>query len=139
MCGFWGLAYYHLYLVESPITLNRQLGSIFYRILWQIMSIIIAFVMKGRVDLSVVMDPAHNVLIGLLYLGIFSSMISFTAQIVAQKKIPDHIAGLIFLMEAPFAALFGYLIFNETLTSMNLMGAFVILVSVLLVPVWEEK
>lgn len=116
--------------VESPVEFNF-LQNFFVAI----MSLVIAFVMKGRVDLSVVMDPAHNVLIGLLYLGIFSSMISFTAQIVAQKKIPDHIAGLIFLMEAPFAALFGYLIFNETLTSMNLMGAFVILVSVLLVPV----
>jgi len=116
--------------IDSPVEFNF-LQNFFVAI----MSIIIAFVMKGRVDLNVVMDPAHNVLIGLLYLGIFSSMISFTAQIVAQKKIPDHIAGLIFLMEAPFAALFGYLIFNETLTSMNLMGAFVILVSVLLVPV----
>lgn len=100
-----------------------------------IMATLIAFVMKGSVDLSVVMDPGHNVLVGLLYLGIFSSMISFTAQIVAQKKIPDHIAGLIFLMEAPFAALFGFMIFHETLSPMNLIGAGVILVSVILVPV----
>lgn len=116
--------------IESPVEFNF-LQNFFVAI----MSIIIAFVMKGRVDLSVIIDPAHNVLVGLLYLGIFSSMISFTAQIIAQKKIPDHIAGLIFLMEAPFAALFGYLIFNEVLTTMNLFGAFVILVSVLLIPV----
>ena len=61
-------------------------------------------------------------------------MISFTAQIVAQKKIPDHIAGLIFLTEAPFAAMFGFLILNETLNAMNLFGASVILLAVILVP-----
>ena len=31
-------------------------------------------------------------------------------QVVAQKKIPAHIAGLIFLMESPFAALFGFIL-----------------------------
>ena len=116
--------------IQSPVEFNF-LQNFFVAI----MATIIALVMKGSVDLSVIVDPTNNVLIGLLYLGIFSSMISFTAQIVAQKKIPDHIAGLIFLMEAPFAALFGYLMFNEVLTTMNLFGAFVILVSVLLVPV----
>lgn len=116
--------------IDSPVEFNF-LQNFFVAI----MSITIACIMKGRVDFNVIMDPGHNVLIGLLYLGIFSSMISFTAQIVAQKKIPDHIAGLIFLMEAPFAALFGYLMFNERLTTMNLFGAFVILVSVLLIPV----
>lgn len=99
-----------------------------------IMSIVIAFIFKGTIDISVVFDPGHNVLVGLLYLGIFSSMISFTAQIVAQKKIPDHIAGLIFLTEAPFAAMFGFIILHETLNSMNLLGASVILLAVILVP-----
>lgn len=116
--------------IESPVEFNF-LQNFFVAL----MSLVIAFIMKGTVDLSVVMDPAHNVLVGLLYLGIFSSMISFTAQIVAQKKIPDHIAGLIFLMEAPFAAMFGYMVFSETLNSMNLFGAGVIMVSVILVPI----
>lgn len=116
--------------IESPIEFNF-LQNFFVAI----MSVIIAFLMKGRVELSVIFDFRHSVLMGLLYLGIFSSMISFTVQIIAQKKIPDHIAGLIFLMEAPFAALFGHLSFNEGLTTMNLIGASVILISVLLVPV----
>jgi len=116
--------------IDSPVEFNF-LQNFFVAL----MSLAIAFIMKGTVDLSVVMDPAHNVLIGLIYLGIFSSMISFTAQIVAQKKIPDHIAGLIFLLEAPFAAMFGYMVFSETLNSMNLFGAAVIMVSVILVPV----
>lgn len=135
ICAFFG-ALHIIYVgrvanhIESPVEFNF-LQNFFVAL----MSVSIALVMKGRVDLSVVMDPGHNVLIGLLYLGIFSSMISFTAQIVAQKKIPDHIAGLIFLTEAPFAAMFGYIVFNETLNSMNLLGASVIMLAVILVPV----
>ena len=115
--------------IDSPVEFNF-LQNFFVAL----MSTVIAFVFKGTVDISVVFEPGHNVLIGLLYLGIFSSMISFTAQIVAQKKIPDHIAGLIFLTEAPFAAMFGFLILNETLNAMNLFGASVILLAVILVP-----
>lgn len=100
-----------------------------------IMATVIALIAKGLPDMGFVFNPAHNAVLGLLYLGIFSSMISFTAQVVAQKKIPDHIAGLIFLLEAPFATLFGFLIFHETLNTMNLLGASVIMLSVILVPV----
>jgi drug/metabolite transporter (DMT)-like permease len=116
--------------IDSPVEFNF-LQNFFVAL----MSILIAFIMKGRVDLNVVIDPANNVLLGLLFLGIFSSMISFTAQIVAQKKIPVHIAGLIFLMEAPFAAMFGYMVFNETLNAMNLFGAGIIMISVIFVPI----
>lgn len=99
------------------------------------LAIPIAFIFKGPVNLSVIFDPGHNVLVGLLYLGIISSMISFTAQIIAQKKIPDHIAGLIFLTESPFAAFFGFIIFGELLNQMNFVGAVLIILSIVLVPI----
>ncbi|MBC7714465.1 MAG: DMT family transporter [Rhizobacter sp.] len=100
-----------------------------------IMSVPIAFIFKGPVGLSAIFDPATNVLNGFLYLGIISSMISFTAQIVAQKKIPDHIAGLIFLTESPFAAFFAFVVFGEVLNQMNFIGAGLIIISIILVPV----
>lgn len=100
-----------------------------------VLSIPIAFVFAGPVDMSVVVNPQMKVLQGLLFLGILSSMISFTMQIIAQRKIPAHIAGLIFLTESPFAALFGYLVLGEVLNEYNLFGAFLIILSVVLVPV----
>lgn len=95
----------------------------------------IALIFGGNVDWAVVIDPNQNILKGLLYLGIISSMISFTAQVIAQKKIPDHIAGLIFLTESPFAAIAGYFILGETLNSMNLVGAVLIMLAVILIPI----
>ena len=100
-----------------------------------IMAVPIAFIFSGSVDLSIAIDPSKNILKGLIYLGIISSMISFTAQVVAQKKIAPHIAGLIFLMESPFAALAGFLVFGESLNFMNLVGAGLIMRAVVLVPI----
>lgn len=100
-----------------------------------LMAVPIALIFSGSVDLAVAFDPSKNILKGLIYLGIISSMISFTAQVVAQKKIAPHIAGLIFLTESPFAALAGYLVFGESLNSMNLAGAGLIMAAVILVPV----
>jgi drug/metabolite transporter (DMT)-like permease len=116
--------------IESPLEFNF-LQNFFVAVI----AIPIALFYSGTVDLSVIIGPHHNVLMGLLYLGIISSMISFTVQVIAQKKIPAHIAGLVFLMESPFAATFGFLIFGERLNSMNLAGAALIIISVILVPV----
>lgn len=99
------------------------------------MAIPVAVIFKGGVDLRAAFDPSQNALKGLLYLGIISSMVSFTTQVIAQKKIPDHIAGLIFLTESPFAAFFGFWILGEMLNQMNMVGAGLIIVAVVLIPV----
>jgi drug/metabolite transporter (DMT)-like permease len=116
--------------ISSPIEFNF-LQNFFVAVL----SLPIALIFSGVVNLSAVLSPGNKALVGLLYLGVISSMISFTMQVIAQKKIPAHIAGLIFLMESPFAAFFGYVVLHEKLNSMNLMGAGLIILSVLLVPV----
>ncbi|MGZ3807257.1 MAG: DMT family transporter [Bacteriovorax sp.] len=116
--------------IESPVEFNF-LQNVFV----SLFSIVIALLFKGPVDLSPLKDIHSEAVRGLLFLGIMSSMIAFTIQVVAQKKIPAHIAGLIFLLESPFAALFGYFVFRELLSPMNLFGAGLIMLSVLLVPV----
>jgi drug/metabolite transporter (DMT)-like permease len=116
--------------IESAVEFNF-LQNFFVALL----SIPIALIFKGPVKVEVLFAENQFPLLGLLYLGIISSMISFTVQIVAQKKIPDHIAGLVFLTESPFAAFFGFIIFGELLNMMNLFGAGLIILSVLLIPV----
>lgn len=134
VCAFSG-AFHIIYVghvansIESPIEFNF-LQNFFVGLL----SIPIALIVSGPIDIgAAIVHP--SVLKGLLFLSIVSSMISFTIQIVAQRKIPDHIAGLVFLMESPFAALFGFIILGETLNMMNLVGAGLIILSVVLVPV----
>lgn len=112
--------------IDSPVEFNF-LQNFFVGIL----SCLIAFFVKGPIHVT----ATQNVVLGLLFSSIFSSMIAFSIQVIAQKKIPTHIAGLIFLMESPFAAIFGYFIFKEVLSPLNILGAFLIMIAIMLIPV----
>jgi drug/metabolite transporter (DMT)-like permease len=71
---------------------------------------------------------------GFIVISIFSSLIAFSLQVIAQKGIPPHIVSLIFLMESIFAAIFGYIFFNEGLSPMAILGCFLVITSVALIP-----
>ena len=71
---------------------------------------------------------------GFIILALFSSNIAFSIQVYAQKTIPAHVVGLIFLLESLFATLFGYLFLDEPITILNLIGCFLILTSLALIP-----
>lgn len=117
-------------VIDSPIEFNF-LQNFFVAIY----STAIAFFFSGPISLTPLLDIHSEAVKGILFLGIISSMIAFSIQVIAQKKIPSHIAGLIFLMESPFAAIFGYFVFGEVLNALNILGALMIILSVILVPV----
>ena len=72
---------------------------------------------------------------GLIFLSLFSSIGAFSIQVYAQQGLSAHVVSLVFLAEAVFGALFGYIFFGENLSLMAVLGASVVLVSVALVPV----
>lgn len=100
---------------------------------------IIALVIKGPINIFTSLNGKATAVFGILFLGILSSMFAFTVQVIAQRKVKPHIAGLIFLLESPIAAFFGYLVFKESMSVTNIIGACLILISVILVPVLQNK
>lgn len=66
---------------------------------------------------------------GLVVLGIFSSFFAFAFQIYAQKMIPPSTVTLLFLLESPFAALFGFLWLQESLSFIAIIGGLLVLFS----------
>lgn len=104
-----------------------------------LMGLVFAFLISGPISITPLLDFNSEVFKGMFFLSIVSSMIAFSIQVIAQQKIPSHIASLIFLMESPFAAWFGFMIYGEKLNSMNMVGAFFILLSVCLVPVFGRE
>jgi drug/metabolite transporter (DMT)-like permease len=75
-----------------------------------------------------------SALSGILFMGVFSTSIAFFLQGKSQQKIPPHMASLIFLLESPFAAILGYLIFNEIMSQMAIMGCLLVTFTVALLP-----
>jgi drug/metabolite transporter (DMT)-like permease len=80
--------------------------------------------------------------IAILICAVFASALAFLIQTGAQRFIPPARAAVILVLEAPFAAIFGYLMLDERLGTRGLIGAGLILVGVLtaelLTPAKEE-
>jgi drug/metabolite transporter (DMT)-like permease len=66
------------------------------------------------------------------YVGLFSVAIGYTLQGWAQKYAPPTDASLILSLESVFAAFFGYLFLQEVLRPVQLAGAGVILVAIMI-------
>jgi drug/metabolite transporter (DMT)-like permease len=64
-----------------------------------------------------------QVLAGQLYLAIFSSGVAFTLQFWAQRRISPTAAAMVFLLEAPFGAVAGFLVYGERLSVVQGLGA----------------
>lgn len=78
-------------------------------------------------------------LTGLLIVGIFSSFLGFMFQIEAQKKISAQFVSLVLLLESPFGAFFGYFLLREMLSLKALLGGFIVLIAVAMVPLIPKK
>lgn len=66
---------------------------------------------------------------GIISMAIGSSILAFTIQVRAQKVLSSAVASQLFLLESPFAFMFGYLFLNETLSLIQVIGAFIIIIS----------
>lgn len=69
----------------------------------------------------------------LLYVGIFSSGVAYTLQIVAQKGSNPTIVSLLLSLESVFSVTAGALILHETLTGREFIGCVLMLIAVVLV------
>lgn len=76
---------------------------------------------------------------GILSLGLGSSVIAFYLQVRTQKILSDSTASMLFLLESPFAALFGFLILQERLSWFQTGGAVLILVAAILQIVFDPS
>lgn len=69
-------------------------------------------------------------LIGFTSLCLGSTLIAFALQIRAQKVLSPSLASVLFLLESPFAAIFGGLFLHEPFGTNQILGGAIILMSV---------
>lgn len=68
----------------------------------------------------------------LLYTGILSSAVAFSLQILGQQHLDSAPASLIMSLESVFAALSGWLLLNEVMSGMELLGCALVFIAVIL-------
>jgi len=91
-----------------------------------ILSLIISFFTETY-DLQ----DINNALIPLLYGGFMSVGLAFTLQLIAQKKANPTHAAIILSTESVFAAIGGWIVLNEELTTIEIIGALLMLTGVI--------
>lgn len=82
-----------------------------------------------------ILDVINAVWVPILYTGILSIGLGYTLQVVGQQVAPPTDASILLSMEAPFAAFFGWLWLDETLTGVQLLGCGLMLGGMLLAQV----
>lgn len=78
-------------------------------------------------------------MVSILYVGILSSGVAYTLQIVALRNIDPTIASLINSLEAIFAALGGYLILGQILTEREVIGCAIMFIAIVIAQLPARK
>lgn len=68
----------------------------------------------------------------ILYIGVLSSGVAYTLQVLAQKHTDPTIASLVFSLESVFGLLGGYLILHQKLSGRELLGCALVFTAVVL-------
>lgn len=78
------------------------------------------------------LDLVIKGIFAILYMGVFSSGLGYTLQIVAQKDTDPTISSLILSLEAVFAALFGFIFLKEVPNERELIGGILMFSAIIL-------
>ena len=70
-------------------------------------------------------------LLELLYVGVLSSGVAYTLQIIGQRYVKPSTAAITFSLEGVFGALAAWIILSQFLTTIQVFGCFLILIGVL--------
>ena len=93
-----------------------------------IYNLAIALVFEGPTELSTIFP---NIL-PVLYLGIGSSGIAYTLQIIGQKNVPPATASIVLSLESVFGVIGTALFLGQTLTVREYLGCAIVLIAVIL-------
>ncbi len=75
----------------------------------------------------------------ILYMGVVSSGIAYTLQIIGQARCKPVVASLVMSMESVFSALFGFLILNQAMSTREFIGCGLMLAAVVLAQIPGRK
>ena len=91
-----------------------------------LLSIIFSYIFE-EINISKILMESSSI----LYAGALSGGIAFTLQMFAQKNIEEAPAAIIYSLEGVFAAIAGWVILNQFLSTNNIIGCLLILVAVI--------
>lgn len=117
---------------------SRLIGDSFrfntFQTFWSLLFVLPLYFFQSEYEIR--FETWHP-LAGLLFMALFSSVVAFSIQVRSQKVLLPTTASMLFLLESPFALLFGWALLNERLTLVPAAGAAMILVAAALTVKYE--
>ncbi|MEY8351894.1 DMT family transporter [Lachnospiraceae bacterium 54-53] len=128
LCGFFFA--FHIVFIDRYTADHDPVGlTVIQMVVAAGLSWAVAPFLEGRLDFSVI-DASMTA--GLLYLGIFSTMLCFLLQNVGQKHLSPNTSSIILSFESVFGLLFSVLFLGEPVTPKLTAGCGLMFVSVIL-------
>ena len=129
---FFGI---HIIVIDySVLRVNSMFLSIIQLVVVAIFSLGLALIKE-----TIILGDILSVASPLLALGILSSGLGYTGQIIAQREIPPHTTSLIMSLESVVAAIGGVLILNEHIGLREGIGMIVVLVGIIISQLRDKK
>lgn len=129
---FFGI---HIIVIDySALRVNSMFLSIIQLVVVAIFSLGLALIKE-----TIILGDILSVVSPLLALGILSSGLGYTGQIIAQREIPPHTTSLIMSLESVVAAIGGVLILNEHIGLREGIGMTVVLVGIIISQLRDKK
>ena len=124
---FWA---FHIMLVGALV--NRRGIPFQLAFLQTFITAVLSFIVFVVID-TIHLALAMAVLPDILFAGVLSIALGFTLQLIAQKNCSSSAAAIILSLEGMFAAFAGWILLEQGMTVMAVIGAIIIMVAVLLV------
>lgn len=116
-----------LMLSEFSKDTNAVLVSLIQFAVCGFFSLIAALIFEG-IEMSAILKSY----LAILYVGILSSGVGFTIQLMALKELDPVVASMISSLESVFGAVFGWLILSQSMSEREIIGGIIIFVATLI-------
>ena len=122
-------------LVISKIYENPECHSLsgftfnWWQTIWAgVICLVFAYFRNEKIPF-ILFNLNFKIVLSLIFIGVFSALCAFGIQVWAQRILGPNTSSIYYLLEAPFAAVFAYIIFNERFIPMQGFGILIILLA----------
>ena len=93
-----------------------------------VLNLVCALIFESPINMALI----GECILSLLYLGVFSSGIAYTLQVIGQKNLNPGVASILLSLESVFGAIGGAIIFGEVMTPREIIGSVIVFSAVIL-------
>lgn len=124
-----GALFFGVYIAYVGEIANKTSVLVVTQMQYLVMSVVT--VIWAWPQLHLIPTLSTEVWLVVLYLGVMCMSIPTVLQVWAQRVVPSYLAALLFILEPVFASFFAFLLLNEKLSTLDWVGAILVVLSLL--------